>query len=374
MGYVNLFNGIGKPGVDAWTVGTSRREENMSKRLSSACILTAILFAVSLVVSTGGTALAGAASFPKMEIKAGHQGAPTMSYTFGVAKFAELVKERTGGAVNVQVFPGAQLGSEKDVTAQVKNNIIQVAIVTPGLLATYAGWGPLGILSMPYVIKGTTDEEQAPILTKLTRGPIMQDVNENAAKSSGIRALDLSWWYGTRNLTTKTKQVQKPADMKGLKIRTVEGPINTVAMRALGASVTPMAMGELYTALQMGVVEGQENPLNTIYAQKFYEVQKYVTMTGHMTQHLVLCVSETFFQGLSPELKALLIKAAQDAGDFQSDMQLKANNQAMQDLKAKGMTVAPVNKAEFAEVTKNAWKEFEGQFGKGVYEQIVNAQ
>ena len=105
----------------------------------------------------------------------------------------------------------------------------------------------------------------------------------------------------------------------------MEGAINTAAMRALGASVTPMAIGELYTALQMGVVEGQENPLNTIYAHKYYEVQKYVSMTGHMTQHLVLCVSETFFQGLSPEMKALLIKAAQDAGDYQSALQLKAN-------------------------------------------------
>lgn len=344
----------------------------MSKRFMRPAPTIAILIVLGLAVS--GAAFAAAPSFPKMEFKAGHQGAPTMSYTHGVAKFAELVKERTGGAVTVQVFPGGQLGSEKDVTAQVKNNIIQVAIVTPGLLATYAGWGPLGVFSMPYVIKGTTDEEQAPILTKLTRGTIMQEVNEKAAKASGIRSLDLSWWYGTRNLTTKTKQVLKPADMKGLKIRTVEGPINTVAMRALGASVTPMAINELYTALQMGVVEGQENPLNTIYAQKFYEVQKYVTMTGHMTQHLVLCVSETFFQGLSPEMKALLIKAAEDAGDFQSQVQLKANAQAMEDLKAKGMTVATVNKAEFAEVTKNAWKEFEDQFGKGLYEQIVNAQ
>jgi len=336
-------------------------------------ILTGLALVALVAIGTGGP-LAGAATFPKMEIKAGHQGEPEMSYTKGAEKFAELVKERTGGAVTVQVFPGAQLGSEKDVTAQVKNNIIQVAIVTPGLLATYAGWGPLGALSMPYVIKGTTDEEQAPILTKLTRGPIMQEVNEKAARLSGVRALDMSWWYGTRNLTTKTKQVLKPEDMKGLKIRTVEGPINTLAIRTLGASVTPMAISELYTALQMGVVEGQENPLNTIYAHKYYEVQKYVSMTGHMTQHLVLCVSETFFQGLSPEMKSLLIKAAQDAGDYQSEMQLKANNQAMQDLKAKGMIIANVNKAEFAEATKNAWKEFEGQFGKGMYERILAAQ
>ena len=138
----------------------------MLKRFRSLTTLVATFLALSLVVALGpGPAFAGAPAFPKMDIKAGHQGAPTMSYTHGVAKFAELVKQRTGGAVNVQLFPGGQLGAEKDVTAQVKNNIIQVAIVTPGLLATYAGWGPLGIFSMPYVIKGATDEESAPILT-----------------------------------------------------------------------------------------------------------------------------------------------------------------------------------------------------------------
>jgi TRAP-type C4-dicarboxylate transport system substrate-binding protein len=202
----------------------------------------------------------------------------------------------------------------------------------------------------------------------------MQEINERAAKTSGIRALDLGWWYGNRHLTTKTKQVLKVADMQGLKIRTVEGPINGAAIQALGAIVTPMPISELYTALMMGVVDGQENPPNTIYAHKYYEVQKYLSLTGHMTQHLVLCISETFFQGLSPELRALFIQAAQDAGDYQSDLQLKANDQAVQDLKAKGMVVATIDKAEFANKTKDVWRAFEPAFGKGLYEKIVDAQ
>ena len=103
-------------------------------------ILTGLALVALVAIGTGGP-LAGAATFPKMEIKAGHQGEPEMSYTKGAEKFAELVKERTGGAVTVQVFPGAQLGSEKDVTAQVKNNIIQVAIVTPGLPLVSVGEG-----------------------------------------------------------------------------------------------------------------------------------------------------------------------------------------------------------------------------------------
>ena len=126
---------------------------------------------------------------------------------------------------------------------------------------------------MPYVFKGNTDEEQYPVFLKLARGPIIKEIAEEASKKSGMRSLDMGWWYGTRNLTTKNKEVSKPEDIKGLKIRTVDSPIQKLAMQALGAAVTPMPFAELYSALQMGVVDGQENPINTIYVQKYYEVQ-----------------------------------------------------------------------------------------------------
>jgi TRAP-type C4-dicarboxylate transport system substrate-binding protein len=125
-----------------------------------------------------------------------------------------------------------------------------------------------------------------------------------------------------------------------------------------------MAVAELYTAWQLGVVEGQENPLNTIYSHKFYEVQKYVALTGHMAMNLVLVINEKFYQSLSPELREIFVKSMRDAGDYESEMQIAMNKKNMQDLKDKGMTITVVNKAEFAEKTKDAWKEFEPVFGK----------
>ena len=316
---------------------------------------------------------AAAGEFPKMDIKLGHSGVLEMSYHKGSLKFAELMKERTNGAVTVHVFPANQLGSEKDMVEQVKNGVIHIALTGPSMLAQFQGWGPIGVLGMPYVLKGDSEDELRPKLIKVARGPLMAELNERAARESGIRILDMGWWYGERHLTTKTKQVTKPDDVKGLKIRTMDSPMAKTALVALGAATMPMPVSELYTALQLGVVEGQENPLNTIYSQKFYEVQKYVALTGHMVMNLVLVTNEKFFQSLSPELRQLFIKTMQDAGDYESDIQLGMNKKNLQDLKDKGMIVTVVNKAEFAERTKDAWKEFEPVFGKGFYEKVTES-
>lgn len=332
----------------------------------------AVLAIVALGISAWALP-AAAGEFPKMDIKLGHSGVLEMSYHKGSLKFAELMKERTNGAVTVHVFPANQLGSEKDMVEQVKNGVIHIALTGPSMLAQFQGWGPIGVLGMPYVLKGDSEDELRPKLIKVARGPLMADLNERAARESGIRILDMGWWYGERHLTTKTKQVTKPDDVKGLKIRTMDSPMAKTALVALGAATMPMPVSELYTALQLGVVEGQENPLNTIYSQKFYEVQKYVALTGHMVMNLVLVTNEKFFQSLSPELRQLFIKTMQDAGDYESDIQLGMNKKNLQDLKDKGMTVTVVNKAEFAERTKDAWKEFEPVFGKGFYEKVAEA-
>ena len=335
-------------------------------------VLAVIIFIV-FGMTFGHAAEPAKGSFPKMEIKLGHSGVVDMSYHKGSVKFAELMKERTGGAITVHVFPANQLGSEKDMVEQVKNGVIHISLTGPSMLAQFKGWGPIGVLGMPYVLKGDTEDQLRPKLIKLVRGPLMRDLNEQAAKESGVRILDMGWWYGERHLTTKTKQVVKPDDVKGLKIRTMDSPMARAALAALGAATTPMAVAELYTALQLGVVEGQENPLNTIYSHKFYEVQKYVALTGHMAMNLVLVINEKFYQSLSPDLQQIFVKSMQDAGDFESEMQIGMNKKNGQDLKDKGMIITAVNKAEFAERTKDAWKQFEPIFGKGFYEKVVEA-
>ena len=341
----------------------------MGKRLTIAVGLV-VLMALGL---WGGASPAGAGEFPKMDVKLGHSGVLEMSYHKGSLRFAELMKERTNGAVTVHVFPANQLGSEKDMVEQVKNGVIQISLTGPSMLAQFQGWGPIGVLGMPYILSGNTEDELRPKLIKVARGPLMAELNEREAKETGIRILDMGWWYGERHLTTKTKQVVKPDDVKDLKIRTMDSPMAKAALVALNAATIPMPVSELYTALQLGVVEGQENPLNTIYSQKYYEVQKYVALTGHMTMNLVLVTNEKFFQSLSPELRQIFIKSMQDAGDFMSDTQIAMNKKNLQDLKDKGMIVTVVNKAEFAERTRDSWKQFEPVFGKGFYEKVVEA-
>jgi TRAP-type transport system periplasmic protein len=315
-------------------------------------------------------AAAAAASFPKLEIKLGHAQTTDTPWHRATLRFADLVKERTGGNVTVSVYPGGQLGSEKDVDEQVKNGIVHMTVTSSGMVAVFDGWGPIGVLAMPYILKGNTEEEESKQLVKLARSPMMKEVLDKCALTSGMRALDMAWWYGDRHLTTKSKQVTKVADMKDLKIRTVDSPMQRMAIQAMGSAVTPMAFAEVYSALQMGVVEGQENPLNTIYSSKYYEVQKYLALTGHMSQNEEILINEKFYQGLSPELKAVLEKAAQDAGDYMTAEQIKTNNQNLQDLKDKGMVVTVVDKAEFAEKTKDAWKEFEPLIGKDLYDKV----
>jgi tripartite ATP-independent transporter DctP family solute receptor len=202
----------------------------------------------------------------------------------------------------------------------------------------------------------------------------MQEALAKAPGISGLRALDTNWFYGMRHLTTGKKQVTKADDLKGMKIRTPDAPLARLPLASLGAAITPMSMQEVYSALQMGVVDGQENPINTIYTAKLYEVQKYITLTGHQTQNLCAIMNEKFYQSLSPELREIFEKAAVEAGDWQGELQVKVNKENLEDMKKKGIVVNTVNRQEFAEKTKNAWKEFEPQLGKGLYEKILAAQ
>lgn len=357
-------------------------------------ILAVSVLAVALVSACGGSAptptaapakpaepaksapaaKAPGTTFPKMTLRLGTTATPGMTYYDGSIKFTELVKQKTGGNVEVQFFGSSALGNEKDQFEMVKNGVLEMTTGAGSMLAVFPGWEPLGVFSMPYVMGGDTEAEQFKIFQKIANGPVGKEIVDKGTKASGMRALDYTWWYGWRHLTTKSKQVTKADDLKGMKIRTPDSPIQKVGLEALGASITPLAFSELYSALQMGVVDGQENPLNTIFAMKFYEVQKYLTLTAHLTQNQVIAINEKFYQSLSPELKKVFDDSAMEAGTWQSEAQIKANEKALEDLKAKGMVVNNIDKKEFAERTKNGYKQFESQFGAGLYEKVKAAQ
>jgi len=330
-------------------------------------VVLPVVFAMVPLASYGGTP-----TFPKMDIKVGSvMNTETPSYT-GLVRWSELVKERTGGAVNIQIFMNALLGNDNDLLQLVKTGVVHMHICGGPVLSSLGGWEPLGVFFTPFMLKGDTEEEHYAAIVKVMRGPIGKEIIEKGTRDSGTRVLD-TWWYGIRQTTTKTKQITKPDDVKGLKMRASDQPIQKMSLLALGAATTPTAMPEVYMALQMGLVEGQQNPPNTVYAFKLYEVQKYMAMLGDMTMPLVLTINDKFFQSLSPELRDILERSAREAGEFQAKTQIAANNKDVENLKAKGMIVNYVNRAEFAERTKDAWKTFESTFGKGLHEKVVQA-
>ena len=333
----------------------------------------AALAATVCLLALSSSALAGT-TFPKMVLKFGHSAQPTQNNAKGVVKFAELVKERTGGAVEIQVFPAAQLGSDIAVMEQVKSGLVHFTFNGPDQLSSYKEWGPAAVLNMPYVIKGNNDQEQYQNLKKIVYSPLMKEVNETAGRATNLYVLDMSWWFGNLYLTTKTKRIVHPDDLTGLKIRTRDTPITRAIIKDLGAVPVPMSVSEVYTALQMGVVEGEDNPPMVILGYKFYEVQKYLATTAHMTVNQGVTTNYQWFQGLQPELKEIMIKSAADAGEYMSALQFKDLGEQMEKLKSFGIIVTDVNKAEFAEKTKDSWKQFESLFGKGFYEKVKALQ
>jgi tripartite ATP-independent transporter DctP family solute receptor len=334
--------------------------------------LLALGAAATMVLA--GNAHAADAKFPKMTIRLGTVAVGDPFYHKGSLKFAELVKERTGGAVNVQVIPGGQLGNEKDLFEQVRNGVIEMTIGGTPMLSIFPGWGGVGAFSMPYVFKGSDEKAQFANFIAIARGAIGREIADQGVKASGMRSLDLAWWAGLQHLATRNKLVSKSDDVKGLKIRTPDTPIYRAALSAMGAAVTPMAWSEVYSALQLGVVDGMANTPDLIYNAKLGEVQKYLALTGHLAQIQAVVINEKFYQGLPSELKAVLDKAAHDAGDYQNNLALTGNAEYLDKLRKQGMTVTPVNVSEFAAKTKDAWKAFESQFGSGVYEKIQAGQ
>lgn len=342
-----------------------------SKRLVHLMAWGGLLAAV-LAVARVPTQPAAAAG--KVTMKLGTVAVGDPFYHKGSLKLAELVRERSNGALEIQVFPAGQLGNEKDLIEQVRAGVIEMTITGSPMLSIFEGWGAVGAFAMPYIFKGETDAQQLANILKVARGPIGREIADRGLKASGMRALDLAWWAGMQHLATRNKQVKRVDDVRGLKIRTPDTPIYRAALAALGAAVTPMAWSEVYTALQLGVVDGMANTPDLIYNAKLHEVQKYLALTSHLAQIQVVLVNERFYQKLSPELRAVLDKAAVDAGDYQNDLAVKGNREYLEKLKAGGMTVTAVNLSEFADKTRNAWKDFEPQFGKGIYERIVDAQ
>lgn len=282
-----------------------------------------------------------------------------------IARAARTIAEKSGGRIDLQVFPASQLGNPRELVEGMTAGAIQMG--GEGA-AFYGAWVPaMPVLEAPYIWKDAAH---------LARGAASADgkrLVDELVKTRNIRILAITY-YGTRQLTTASKEVKTVGDMAGFKLRVPPSDVFNAMAEAWGAKPTPIAFGELYLALKQGTVDGQENPLPTIQAGKMTEVQKYLVMTSHIITPRSISVNETFWRGLPDADRAIIAEAiAQAAKDIDAEI-LKQEQELTASFKAAGMTVVQPDVAAFRDaVMKVVPPKFEAKWGKGVFERLQSA-
>jgi TRAP-type transport system periplasmic protein len=287
------------------------------------------------------------------------------AYNQGAREFARLVHELSEGGVVVKVYPGGQLGKgERELLEGLQVGTIDMAITSTGPVSNFTP--DFAVLDLPFLFKSNAHVD------RVLDGDVGRGLLEKL-KTSGIIGLAFME-NGFRNFTNSARPLIKPADFKGLKFRTMENPVHLAAVRHLGAKAIPMSWGEVYTALQTGVIDGQENPVAIVYSTKLNEVQKYLTMSGHFYSPAMLTMGLKKFQGLKPDLQRLMIEAARAAAVFERSVIRDNEARQLQELKDRGMKVQGVDKEIFVQAMKPVYEEFIGSnpAWKAVIDQILS--
>lgn len=289
----------------------------------------------------------GAAFAKTVEFKFAHSGNPEHQYQIGAAEFKRIVEEKSGGELKVNIFPQAQLGGERDLAEGVRMGTIEMSSVAAGNLA---GFVPeLQVFGIPFLFR--TREQVYTVLD----GPVGKDIAD-IMLAKGFMNLSI-WEVGFRNMTNNVRPIKTPDDVKGLKIRVQESKIWIEFMKRLGAIATPIPFGELYTALQQKVVDGQENPIATIYSMKYYEVQKYVSLTGHTYEPALVIANPKWFNSLDPKHQAILREAAAQAAAYQRKTLAEKDKERFEVIRKAGVQIEEnPEKEAFAKATADLYK------------------
>ncbi|MCG0278170.1 MAG: TRAP transporter substrate-binding protein [Thermanaeromonas sp.] len=302
----------------------------------------------------------------KIQLKAATMTPMSHMYSQGAQRFAELIKERTSGRIQITVYPDGQLGKgERELLEALQQGTIDIYVGSTGPIG---GFSPsMLIVDIPFLFR---DYEH---VDKVLDGPIGRQLLDDLEKAN-LKGLAF-WENGFRNLTNSKRPVRTPEDAKGLKIRTMENPVHITAWKALGVNPTPMPWAEVYGALQQRVVDGQENPLPVILDSKLYEVQKYLAMTQHVYSPAPIIMSLKTWQSLSKEDQELLLKTAQELAPWQRKLGRDNEQKILSELEAKGMQIERnIDKALWQKAMQPAFDEFAKQFGKDKIESIMNVK
>ncbi|HUH93948.1 MAG TPA: TRAP transporter substrate-binding protein [Casimicrobiaceae bacterium] len=289
--------------------------------------------------------------------------AQSSHYGVAVDTFAREVERRTGGRYKVQTFYSAALGAERESVEAVQLGTLDLTLTSTGPLPNFVP--EIAILDIPFLFRDYAHARA------VLDGPIGQEL---LAKFPAQGMVGLAWGEnGFRHMTNSKRPVNGPEDLRGLKMRTMENPIHIEAYRQFGILPTPMAFTEVFTALQQGTVDGQENPLSVITAAHLDQVQKYLTLTGHVYSPAVFLMNKARWDSLSPADKQAFLDAAKEGVKANRARVDDDERKAVTDLRAHGMTVVDhVDKARFQAALSPAYADFAKRFGQANIDRIRN--
>lgn len=281
-------------------------------------------------------------------------------------EFKEIVESETNGEIIVETYHSGQLGDDRSMTEALQLGSQEVTIPSTAPVANFVP--EFSVFDFPFLFP---NEEVA---DEVLDGEVGQKFLD---KLEDQNLVGLAYWEnGFRDVTNNERPITSAEDFNGLKLRTMENELHLDAFKALGANPTPMAFGELFTAMQQGTVDGQENPIPTIYLQGFYEVQDYVSATHHIYSPFVFLMSKEFFDGLTEEQQQIVTDAAKEAGELNRELNREATAQNVEDLKAEGMEyneLTPEAREEMVDTIQPVLDEYAEQIGAETVQEVYDA-
>jgi tripartite ATP-independent transporter DctP family solute receptor len=306
----------------------------------------------SAAAATGSAAASGKAQYAMI---AGTSTPDAHPYCLGMKKIGELVKQKTNGAVTLDVFGNSQLGSERDLVEGLQLGSLQMTCVSTAPLAGFTD--SFLVFDLPFLFPDT----------KTARAVLDSDVGMDILHSVDDQGLKGLTWFenGFRNVTNNVRPITVPGDLKGIKIRTMENQMHMAAFQIMGADPTPMAMGDVFTALQQGTIDAEENPIPIVATNHFQEVQKYISMTGHLFSPTPVFIAKDYYDAMPADFQKAVQEAADEASPYEREQIDEQNVSGLKELQQGGMKDNTPEKAPFQKATAPIYDQYVKQ-GQGM--------
>jgi tripartite ATP-independent transporter DctP family solute receptor len=334
-------------------------------------MLKRIFMSAMCVLLIGATRaqVEGADSNPTYKLRFSHIVSESTPMHKGAVIFADLVREKTKGKVIVDIFSNGSLINENRAAVEaLEFGTVDVTLVNMVTLSGYTS--RTKIFEFPYLLKNDAAAD-------LIFDGLLGDKVYDELKDKGLVYMS-SFSAGWREVTTSKREVHKPEDMKGLKLRTMESQIQMDYFNALGASAVPMAFSEVFTALQQGAIDGQENPYTNIYTQAFHEVQKYIIETDHICDIIPMLMAKTTYDKLPEDLRVIVLDCAKEAARMERKLVNAAEQEIRSAILATGkvtiISLTPEEKKAFYDAAQPVYEKWSAQIGADFIQEILDAQ